>query len=186
VAFDDPLYNTLDEAAAASAIAALPAGSVVVHVANGAHQEAYTLSGISDGGIFVASSNNGPIRHFAGNYFPEASTIPVPLELGYALVDNPSRITERIGFPTHYDAWLVDPRQKLYIEAYGFLAKCGRFDGVLDHFLAFDAGGTRIQKQLEQSYLPANSLVPTWGVRIDNNRWYTEQVAWPWVQVFGH
>jgi hypothetical protein len=175
-----------DQAAAKAAVDALPSGSVVVHVPNGVNGEAYTLSGLA-GGIFVAASVTGPISHLAGNYYPVITTIPVPLAVGYSLVDRPSLLTERLGFAVDYDAWLADPRTKQYIEAYGWLAKCGRFDGVFDHLLQFDAGGTKINFEYEQLVIPAGSLTLTAvGRPIENPRWSAERFAWDWKTVFGH
>jgi len=163
----------------------LPAGSLVVHVVNGdpTITEAYR-SAAELRTMFRASSTNGPIRHFAGNFFP-SSSIGGVLELGYQLVDRPSWQSTRAGFPSRYVDFQNDPRQKLYMDAYGFLARCGKFNGILDGFLRFDAGGTRINKELQRIYLDGGSTDISYGQRIDNERWYDDKVVWNWDQVFG-
>jgi len=179
-------FDSGDLTSAAAAIDALPAGSLVVHIVNGVPsiQDQYVTDALAAGGIFVDHSSNGPIRHFAGNYFPSLS-VPVPVEFGYSTADRPSWQSTKAGFPTSYADWFNDGRQKLYMDAFGFLAKCGKFHGILDGFLKFDAGGTRINKQYERVYFPANSTTLTPGERFDNPRWYDDQYNWDWNAVFG-
>lgn len=174
-----------DMPAAKAALDALPAGSLVVHITNSdpSYMDLYETSAIG-AGIFVDESTNGPIRHFAGNFFP-LGKIPVALELGYQAFDRPSWQSTRAGFSDKLGEWRNDFREKLYMEAFGFLAKCGKFNGILDGFLRFDEGGTRIDKVLERVYLPAGSAELAYGERIDNPRWYDEQAAWDWDAVFG-
>ena len=174
-----------DMPAAKSALDALPAGSLVVHAVNGNPnvQDAYETSALN-ASIFVDSSTNGAIRHFGGNFFPSTG-LPVALEFGYSPVDQPTWQSTRAGFPTNYQNWFDDQRSKGYMDAFGFLAKCGKFHGILDGFLRFDEGGTRINLQLERVYLPADSLTFTPAERIDNPRWDAEQYAWDWNAVFG-
>ncbi len=74
----------------------------------------------------------------------------------------------------------------LYLEAYGWLANCGVFNGILDGFLAFDSGGNRISFQLQEGFIPANSLAFATGQRQSNPRWYTDQYPWNWNVVFSH
>ena len=186
VGYDGFDFDALDLEQAAQAIDSLPAGSLVVHIANGVAtiQDDYVAAALTDGHIFVDESSNGSIKHFAGNFAPSVS-VPVVVEYGYQTVDRPSWQSTRAGFSDRYSVWFNDPRQKLYMDAYGFLARCGKFNGILDGFLRFDEGGTRINKQLERVYLPANSLTFTPGEKIDNERWYDDKYAWNWDEVFG-
>lgn len=186
LSYDGFDFNSLDIEQAAQAVDNVPAGSLVVHIVNGVTtvQDDYVAAALTDGHIFVDDSSSGPIRHFGGNFSP-TSAIPVDLEYGYSVVDTPSWQSTRAGFPTKYQPWLDDLRQKLYMEAFGFLAKCGKFHGILDGFLKFDEGGTRINFQLERSYLPKGSTSFAVGARIENPRWEDDQVAWDWNAVFG-
>jgi hypothetical protein len=115
--------------------------------------------------------------------------LPVDLELGQSLVWNPSQITEGLGLPTKYEEWVNDPIVQsvaLYLEEYTWMATCGKSPGLLDGFLAFDAGGTSVQFQLERSYFPAGSLTFATGERRSNPRWYSGQVALDTVALFDH
>jgi hypothetical protein len=175
-------FSASDLAGAKTVLDNLPAGSLVVHAVNGGLSNQYATDAGS-AGIFTDHSSNGPIRHFGGNFFP-STAIPVDLELGYSPVEGPSWQSTRAGFSTTYKDFANDPRQREYMEALGFLARCGRFHGILDSFMRFDAGGTRIAKQLERDYLPANTTTIATGERIDNPRWDNEQVTWNWKVVF--
>jgi hypothetical protein len=182
VDFDGSNFNAADLADAGNAVLNLPVGSVVVHIVNGALSDQYAADATANSTIFY--DNSGQIRHFGGNFFP-TNGIAVQLELGYQLVDRPSWQATRAGFPSRYRPFYDDPRQKLYMEAFGFLAKCGTFNGILDGWLRFDEGGTRINKELERIYLARFETTVSFGDRVDNERWYDDKVAWDWDQVFG-
>jgi hypothetical protein len=179
--FNGANYSAADLAAAASQIAALPPGSVVVHVVNGesTHQFAYTRDALAQGQIFVST-----VTHFAGNFFPTAP-IPVDLQLGAVPVSKPSLELEKLGFPITTAEFLADPRVGLYIEVYGWMANLGEFVGVDDHHLQFDQFGTRIAYEVEDQYLPANMTADTVTTNQRTNpRWLSERFPWSWSSVF--
>ena len=186
VGYNGSDFDALDMEQAAQAIDSLPAGSLVVHIVNGVSeiQDDYVAAALADGHIFVGDSSNGAIKHFGGNFFP-STAVPVVVELGYTTFDRPSWQSTRAGFSNRTTEWNDDTRQKLYMDAFGFLARCGKFNGILDGFLRFDEGGTRINKQLERIYLPADSLAVAYGANIDNERWYQAKYPWNWDEVFG-
>jgi hypothetical protein len=185
VDWDGTNLDAGDMASAAAAVDALPAGSLVVHAFDGLPdvQNSYFSQGVPLN-LFESASSNGPIRHYAGNLQPPGAS-PAQFEYGYQTFDRPSWQSTRAGFPNNAADWNNDTRQKLYMDALGFLAKCGQFHGVLDGFLRFDAGGTRINKQLQRIYLPEGSTDFAFGEVIDNPRWTADQVTYDWKTVFG-
>jgi hypothetical protein len=184
VPFDGTHFDAAALANAKTALLALPAGSLVVHIVNGALTDPYTNDALT-ADLFVEGAG---VRHVAGNYFPSAP-LPVALELGQSLVWNPSQITEGLGLPTKYEEWISDPMVQsvaLHLEEYVWMATCGTSPGLLDGFLAFDVGGTSIQFQLERSYIPVGSPTIAVGERRSNPRWYSDQVALNTVALFDH
>lgn len=184
VPFIGPDFDAAALTTARTAVLALAAGSVVVHIVNGALTDTYTADALA-ADLFVQGAG---VRHFGGNYFPSAP-LPVDLELGENLVWNPSQITEGLGLPTKYEEWINDPIVQsvaLHLEQYAWMATCGTSPGLLDGFLAFDAGGTSIQFQLERSYIPAGGLTVAVGERRSNPRWYSDQVPLDTTALFDH
>jgi hypothetical protein len=184
VPFLGPDFSAPALADARTAVLALAAGSLVVHIVNGALMDTYTADALT-ADLFVQGAG---VRHFGGNYFPSVP-LPVDFELGQSLVWNPSPITEGLGLPTKYEEWVNDPIVQsvaLYLEEYAWMATCGTSPGLLDGFLAFDAGGTSIQFQLERAYLPTGSQTITTGERRSNPRWYSDQAPLDTTALFDH
>ena len=178
MAFNGTNFSASDLSAAASQIASLPPGSVVVHDVNGALSDAYTADALTQGQIFVPT-----VTHFAGNFFP-STAIPVDLQFGASPVSEPSLEMEKIGFPITDEAFGADPRDKLFIEIFGWLANNGKFIGVDDHHLQFDQYGTRIAYQIEDNFVPANTTAVAVANRRQNPRWLAERFPWSWKSVF--
>jgi hypothetical protein len=184
VPFFGPDFDASALAAARTALLALAAGSLVVHIVNGTLTDTYTADALS-ADLFVQGAG---VRHVGGNYSP-SMPLPVDFELGESVVWNPSPITESLGLPTKYEEWINDPTVQsvaLYLEEYAWMATCGTSPGLLDGFLAFDAGGTSIQFQLERLYYPAGTLTFTSAERRSNPRWYSDQVPLDTAALFDH
>jgi hypothetical protein len=178
LAFNGTNFSASDLSAAASQIASLPSGSVVVHVVDGAFTANYTSDALAQGQIFVST-----VTHYAGNYFP-STALPVDLQLGVSAVSKPSLELEELGFPISEPAFSNDPRQRLFIEVFGWITNQGKFFGVDDHHLQFDQFGTRIAYEIEDQYVPANTLdIAETNLR-QNPRWLAERFAWSWSSVF--
>ena len=178
IAFNGTNFSASDLSAAANQIASLPPGSIVVHVVNGALSSAYTADALAQGQIFVPT-----VTHFAGNFFP-STPIPVDLQLGASPVSEPSLEMEKIGFPITDEAFGADPREKLFIEIFGWMANNGKFIGVDDHHLQFDQYGTRIAYQIDDSYVAANTTAVAVTNQRQNPRWLAERFPWSWKSVF--
>jgi hypothetical protein len=174
VTFDGSHFDPTALASARTQLLALVAGSIAVHIVNGALTAEYTTDALA-ADLFVDGAG---VRHFAGNYYP-SEPLPVALEYGQSLVWNPSRTTEALGLPTKYEDWVDDSTTQsvaLYLEDYIWMATCGATDGLLDGFLEFDAGGTSIQFQIQRLYEAAGTTTAVTGERRSNPRWYTDQV----------
>lgn len=178
IAFNGTNFSASDLSAAANQIASLPSGSVVVHAVNGALTANYTADALTQGQIFVPT-----VTHYAGNFFP-SQTLPVDLQLGVSAVSKPSLELEELGFPISEPAFSNDPRAHLYIEVLGWITNQGKFFGVDDHHLQFDQFGTRIAYEIEDLYVPANTLdIAETNLR-QNPRWLAERFPWSWSSVF--
>jgi hypothetical protein len=184
VPFIGPDFDASALATARTAVLALSAGSLVIHIVDGLLMDTYTTDALA-ADLFVQGAG---VHHVGGNYFP-SMPLPVDFELGENLVWNPSPITESLGLPTKYEEWINDPMVQsvaLYLEEYAWLATCGTSPGLLDGFLAFDAGGTSIQFQRERVYYPAGTLTYTSAERSSNPRWYSDQVPLDTTALFDH
>jgi len=184
VPFDGSHFAAFSLGQAKTALLALPAGSLVVHIVNGALWDRYTSDALA-ADLFVPA---GGIRHVGANYYPTAA-LGVDIELGEGLVWNPSPITTGLGLPSDYVTWFNDPMVQsvaLRLEEYTWLATCGTSRGLLDGYLEFDAGGSSIQFEVERNYVPAGSLSFVPGARRLNPRWYGEKVAVNATALFDH
>ena len=157
------------------AIQNLPTGSIVVHIANGSYGAIWSTDGTS-AGIFIASSTNGPITHFGGNYAPNQVSVPVVIELGCGAGQAPGASCDAVelGYSSNWDdfigavdLWYIGTG---YYQAFAWLATCGQYCGD-DNRLKFSRGGTLIGMFVFDQSFPANStIVEISQIRI-NPRW---------------
>jgi hypothetical protein len=173
--FDQAALN----AAAAFIDATAPAGdvSVIAHDPNGLHITEYRNQALAAG---LFSDFGGRATAFGANFAPsvDSGTVPVDIPTGLNPVTAvPSDYLASLGLPLEMQAfqtvilvsYLVD-----YLEAYVWMATCGKTEGILDKNLKFDSNRSRIAYWLAEQVVPADTLTAITTGFVQNGRWVNQ------------
>jgi hypothetical protein len=152
-----------------------PARSVIIHIINPIFSEEYTQTGLAVG--LFSDFNESAIHYsYAYGYWPEKTTIPVPLEFGKVpVIGIPSLEAASLGIPLKPSEYYSFPFLLTYLDAYLWAATCQKTDGINDKQLRFDETQTRISYYLANFQIPPNSIRIRMGPLYFNPRWFNPE-----------